>query len=68
MSPKDTELEARIVELESRLLFQEQTLEELHQEIYRQQGELDGLTAELARLHRLLRPILPESARNGDLD
>jgi len=61
MHKQPSDHEARITELENRLAFQDQTIEELHEVIYRQQGQLDGLTAELARLHRLLRESLPEA-------
>ena len=36
MSRTETDREARLVELETRLAFQEQTLEELHQALYLQ--------------------------------
>ena len=54
MSQAHDKLEARITELESRLAFQDRTIEELHQVLYRQQGEIDRLQREL----ELLRPRL----------
>jgi len=53
-------LEGRIVELESRLVFQEQTLEELHEVLYRQQIRIDELAMELTRTQRRLREFLPD--------
>ncbi len=60
MHPDRNLLEERIVELESRLVFQEQTLEELHEVLYRQQTMIDELTGELNRLQRRLREFLPD--------
>ncbi|HSH13447.1 MAG TPA: SlyX family protein [Desulfurivibrionaceae bacterium] len=58
----------RVIELETKLAFQEQTVEELHEVIYRQQGQLDELAGELTRLKNRLGEILPEGqAGGGDL-
>lgn len=53
-------LAERLVELETRLAFQDQTIEELHEVIYRQQGQLDELARELTRLKTRLGEALPE--------
>lgn len=53
-------LAERLVELETRLAFQDQTIEELHEVIYRQQGQLDELGRELTRLKTRLGEALPE--------
>jgi len=50
----------RLTELETRLAFQDQTIEELHEVIYRQQGQLDELTRELTRLKIRLGENPPE--------
>ena len=52
-------LAERIVELENRLAFQEQTLEQLHEALYRQQRQLDELSGTISRLQGRLREILP---------
>lgn len=43
-------MEERIIELELRSMAQQQTIEELSDVLYRQQRELDALTAALHRL------------------
>lgn len=53
-------LDARLTELETRLVFQDQTIEELHEVIYRQQGQLDELARELTRLKTRLGEALPK--------
>jgi len=58
-------LAARLTELETRLAFQDQTLEELHEVIYRQQGQLDEVARKLARLKSRLEETLPEGQAGG---
>ncbi len=53
-------LTERLIELETRLVFQDQTIEELHEVIYRQQGQLDELAREMTRLKTRLGEALPE--------
>lgn len=68
MPEKLEKLGERVIELETKLAFQEQTVEELHEVIYRQQGQLDELAGELTRLKNRLGAILPEGqAGGGDL-
>lgn len=68
MTEKLENLAERVIELETKLAFQEQTVEELHEVIYRQQGQLDELAGELTRLKNRLGEILPEGqAGGGDL-
>lgn len=47
-------MEHRIIELETRLAFQEHTLEELNSALISQQAQLDALAKECERLSRLL--------------
>jgi len=61
MRTETTDHEARLTELESRLAFQEQTIEELHEVLYRQQGQIDLMTMELGRLRRRLLQMDPEA-------
>jgi SlyX protein len=65
MSNESGNPETRIVELESRLAFLDQTVEALHEVVFRQQGQLDGLTAELASLRRRLRELDPAATAGG---
>lgn len=58
-------LAARLIELETRLAFQDQTIEELHEVIYRQQGQLDEVAREMARLKTRLEETLPETRVGG---
>lgn len=51
-------MEARLIEVETRLAFQENTLEELNEVIIHQQGQIDRLEEELALLTTRLRPLL----------
>ena len=43
-------MKARIIELETRLAFQEQTIQELNGVLLEQQRQIDGLRRELERL------------------
>lgn len=47
-------MEHRIIELETRLAFQEIALEELNEALINQQAQLDGLEKECVRLASLL--------------
>ncbi len=44
-------MKAQIIELETRLAFQEQTIQELNGAMVDQQRQIDGLRSELQRLH-----------------
>lgn len=59
------DLADRLIELETRLAFQDRTIEELHEALYRQQLQLDGLARELTSLKTRLGEVLPESEANG---
>lgn len=58
-------LDNRLIELETRLAFQDQTIEELHEVIYRQQGQIDEVAREMARLKTRLEETLPEAQAGG---
>lgn len=51
-------MEERLIELETRLAFQEKTLEELNEVVIRQQSQIDLLEKESQRLAAQLRPLL----------
>lgn len=59
-------LAARLTELETRLAFQDQTIEELHEVIYQQQSQLDELTRELAKLSNRLGQFTPAGEGDGN--
>jgi SlyX protein len=59
MSAEDDALAARVVELETRLAFQEEALQQLNDALLRQQQLLHRLTNELAALTERLRGIEP---------
>jgi SlyX protein len=53
-------MENRLVELETRLAFQENTLQELNAVVVRQQREIDALTREIESLKAQIRTLAPE--------
>ncbi|MFA7382582.1 MAG: SlyX family protein [Desulfurivibrionaceae bacterium] len=58
-------MEHRIIELETRLAFQEIALEELNSALINQQAQLDAVEKECARLAELLAEILaPRNANH----
>lgn len=65
MTEKLEKLGERVTELETRLAFQELAIEELHEVIYRQQGQLDEVARELTSLKNRLGEILPEGQAGG---
>ena len=52
-------MESRIVELETRLAFQEHTLQELNSVVTRQQQEILQLTREIEALKAQIRALAP---------
>ncbi len=59
-------LAARVVELESRVAFQDQTMQELNETIIHQQREIDRLTRELETLRERLRGLAPSPVVSPD--
>ncbi len=47
-------MEERLTELETKVMFQDQTIEELNQVVYEQQQQLDKLLGEVAILKKQL--------------
>ena len=47
-------MEERLTELETKAMFQDQTIEELHQAIYDQQQQIDSLAEEITFLKKQL--------------
>ncbi len=60
-------MEDRLIEVETRLAFQEKAVEELNEVIIRQQAEIDRLEEELALLTTRLRALLagPDALPKG---
>jgi SlyX protein len=57
-------MENRFIELETRLAFQDNSLQELNSVVVRQQREIDALTRELETLKAQLRTLAPELVAN----
>jgi SlyX protein len=57
-------MENRLVELETRLAFQDKALHELNAVIVRQQREIDALTREIETLKAQIRTLAPELVAN----
>jgi SlyX protein len=60
-------MENRLIELETRLAFQDHTLQELNSVIVRQQQEIAALTREIENLKAQFKTLAPELvASRGD--
>ncbi len=57
-------MENRLIELETRLAFQDNSLQELNAVVVRQQREIDALTRELEMLKAQLRTLAPDLVAN----
>ena len=53
-------MENRLIELETRLAFQDHTLQELNAVVVRQQRDIDALTRELETLKAQFRALAPD--------
>ena len=56
--------EERLIELETKLAFQETTIQELNEVITRQQGQLDILQAAILELHGRMKSFSEEATRD----
>ncbi len=59
-------MEERLTELETKVMFQDQTIEELNQALCGQQRQLDRLEAELAALKGRMAQLLALLGDEGD--
>ena len=57
-------MESRLAEIEMKLSFSEELLEELNRTVYRQQQQIDQLQKELQTLREQVRTSLPDEAHN----
>jgi SlyX protein len=57
-------MESRIAEIEVKLSFSEEMLEELNRTVYRQQQQIEQLQQELRALREQVRNSLPAEPRN----
>ncbi|MDH5297434.1 MAG: SlyX family protein [Desulfobulbaceae bacterium] len=62
-------MDERLTELETKVMFQDRTIEELNQVICDQQRQLDGLAAEVTLLKKRLAALLrmADGDHGGDL-
>ena len=58
------QMESRLAEIEVKLSFSEELLEELNRTVYRQQQQIDQLQKELQALREQVRLSLPAEPRN----
>ena len=61
-------MQNELVELQSRISFQEDTLLQLNDVMVRQQQEIDELNRQLVVLKQLVRQIIDETAGSAALD
>lgn len=59
-------MEDRIIELETKLAYQEDTIEELNQVVTRQQDELALLTLAIQKLHDQVKQMAPSNLASID--
>jgi len=57
-------MESRLAEIEVKVSFSEEMLEELNRTVYRQQQQIDQLQKELQALREQVRNSLPAESRN----
>ena len=59
-------MEKRIIELETKLAYQEDTLEQLNQIVTKQQDEITVLTLSLQKLHQQVKQMAPSNLASID--
>lgn len=57
-------MEERVTELESRVAFQDDTIQKLNDVIVEQQGRIDQLSAQMAVLKEQIQALVPELLAN----
>jgi len=57
-------MDSRIAELEIKLGLGEEHVEELNRAVFRQQGRIDLLQAQIRELYRMMQAAAPEDLRN----
>ena len=61
-------MEQRIVELESKLAFQDHTVEQLNQVVIAQQREIDQLHKEVERLKQQFKTLAEQASQSHNFD
>lgn len=56
--------EARLNELEAKLSFAEDLIDELNRTVFRQQEQIDRLQQQLMLLHQQIQAVMPAEERN----
>ncbi len=64
--PQFAQLQKKIEQLESRIAFQDRTIEELNETITSQWAEFDRLRAEISRLGEQLSDLSPTDQNTGE--
>ncbi len=64
--PQFAQLQKKIEQLESRIAFQDRTIEELNETITSQWAEFDRLRAEISRLGEQLSDLSPADQNTGE--
>lgn len=63
--PRGTDIDARLAEIETKLSFNEELIEQLNRTVFRQQEQMDLLQQELRVLYRRMQDALPSDAADA---
>jgi SlyX protein len=64
LNPRDPKMESRLTDLEIKISFNEDQIEELNKVVYRQQQQIDFLTTQLRALREQVNNSQPQEQRN----
>jgi len=57
-------MEDRLTELETKLSFAEDLIDELNRVVYRQQAQIDLMQQQITMLHQQVQAVMPEDKRD----
>lgn len=57
-------MEDRLTELETKLSFAEDLIDELNRVVYRQQAQIDLMQQQITMLHQQVQAVIPEDKRD----
>ncbi len=57
-------MEYRLTELETKLSFAEDLIDELNRVVYRQQAQIDLMQQQITMLHQQVQAVMPEDKRD----